>query len=61
MLHDAELYLNGYNFFHDDRQFGIGGGVLLYVHSLLFPVPCKVLSDVGFENSLWYLIKFFFH
>ena len=20
--------------------------------------PCKVLFDIGFENSLWYLIKF---
>ena len=53
-IDDAELYLNGYNLFHDDRPFGIGGGVLLYVHSLLSPVLCKVLSDVGFENSLWY-------
>ena len=50
---DAELHLNGYNLFRDDRPSGIGGGVLLYVHSSLSATPCKTLSDVGFENSLW--------
>ena len=31
---------------------------MLYIHSSLSAVPCRVLSDIGFENSLWYLIKF---
>ena len=29
-IDDTEVYLNGYNLFHDDRPSGIGGGVLQY-------------------------------
>ena len=54
---DVELYLQGYNLFRNDRILGPGGGVILYIHSDLTAVPCKVLNEVGFENSLWYLIS----
>ena len=50
---DAELCLDGYNLFRNDRLSGVGGGVVLYVHSSLSATPCKVLSEVGFKNSLW--------
>ena len=54
---DAELHLQEYNLFRDDRKSGIGGGVMLYIHEGLLAVPCKVLNDVGFDNSLWYTIS----
>ena len=54
---DAELCINGYNLFSDNRPTGVGGGVVLYVHSSLSAIPCKVLSDVCFENSLWCLVR----
>jgi len=56
LINDAEVSLNSYNLFRDDRKSGVGGGVLLYVHSSLLAVPCRVLSNVGFENSLWCLV-----
>ena len=59
-IDDTEVYLNDNNLFHDDRPSGIGVGVLQYFtyifHCQLSHV--LVLSDVGFENSLWFLIKF---
>jgi len=54
---DAQLHLQGYNMFRNDRQSGVGGGVLLYIHQDLAAVPCKELNDVGFDNSLWYTIS----
>ena len=54
---DAELHLQGYNLLRDDRQSGVGGGVMLYIHEELPAVPCKGLNDVGFDNSLWYTIS----
>ena len=53
---DTELHLQGYNLFRNDRKSGVGGGVVLYIHKDLAAVPCKVLNDVGFDNSLWYTI-----
>jgi len=32
-ISDAELHLQGYDLFRDDRLTGVGGGVALYVHS----------------------------
>jgi len=54
---DAELHLQRYSLFHNDRQSGVGGGVLLYISENLAAVPCKALNDVGFDNSLWYTIS----
>jgi len=53
---DAELHLKGYDLFCNDRQSGVGGGVLLYISRDLAAVPCKALNDVGFDNSLWCVI-----
>ena len=55
---DAELHLQGYNLVHDDRQSGVGDSVMLYIHEELPVVPCKLLNDVGFDNSLWYSYYF---
>ena len=30
---------------------------MLYIHEELPAVPCRVLNDVGFDNSLWYTIS----
>jgi len=35
---NAELHLQGYDLFHNDRSSGVGGGVMLYVHSELSAV-----------------------
>ena len=43
--------------FRDDCQSGVGGGVMLYIHEGLPAVPCKVLNNVCFDNSLWYTIS----
>ena len=56
---DAELHLQGYDLFRGDRQSGVGSDVLLYITEELAAVPCKVLNDVGFDNSLWYTISLF--
>ena len=53
---DAELHLQGYSLFRNDRQTGVGGGVLLYISENLAAVPCKALNDVGFDDSLWCII-----
>jgi len=53
---DAELHLQSYSLIRNDCQSGVGGGVLLYISENLAAVPCKALTDVGFDNSLWYVI-----
>ena len=55
-IYDSELHLEGFNLFRNDRSSGMGGGVMLYVHSSLQAIPCDSLSESGFENSLWYSI-----
>jgi len=45
---DAQLHLQGYNLFWNDRQ---------TIHQDLAVVPCKALNDVGFDNLLWSTIS----
>ena len=56
-IHDSEIQLNNYNFFHNDRSGSRGGGVLLYVHKSLMCSPYVKLNAVKFEESLLYLVS----
>jgi len=53
---NAELHLQGYDLFRNDRVCGVGGGVMLYVRSDLSAIPCSTLNDVGFDNSTWRIL-----
>ena len=49
---DSELAINGYDLFRQDRLVDrAGGGVLLYVRSILCPVQCELLSK--FPEQVW--------
>jgi len=53
---NAELHLQGYDLFRNDRVCGVGGGVMLYARSDHSAIPCSTLNDVGFDNSTWCIL-----
>jgi len=58
---DAELALDGYVLFRNDRKKGNytkGGGVALYVKDFLKPRVCDTLTNSTFEESIWSFINF---
>ena len=55
--HDAEIKLNNYNVYRTDRQFGKGGGIILYVHNSLHSFPCSALNNLEISDSTWCTIN----
>jgi len=58
---DAELALDGYVLFRNDRKKGDytkGGGVALYMKDILRSRVCYKLTNSTFEHSIWCYINF---
>jgi len=52
-IRDAEIKINGYEFYRKDRRIGKGGGIILYVKESLHSELCIDLMHLDFEESLW--------
>jgi len=58
---DAELALDGYVLFRNDRKKGVhtkGGGVALYIKDIFKSRECCKLTNSNFEDSIWCFINF---
>ena len=52
-INDAELNIDGYNMYRKDRSKLRGGGLILYINSLLRAGVNEELTKCEFEESLW--------
>jgi len=52
-INDAELNTDGYNMYRKDRSKIRGGGLILYINSLLRAGVNEELTKCEFEESLW--------
>ena len=61
VISDAELALDGYVLFRNDRKKGDhtkGGGIALYIKDTLKSRVCHKLTNSNFEDSIWCFISF---
>ena len=56
-IKDSEINLDGYELFRCDRQTGIVGGTLMYIHESLNSSACSELDDQNFEDAVWRKVK----
>ena len=52
MITDADISLNGYSLYCEDRHVGMGGGILLYIQGSLSVTPISNWIIFGFEDSV---------
>lgn len=56
-INDAELKLEDYEIFRNDRKHAKGGGCLIYCKSSINAVPCTELTNTENTETVWYKIK----
>ena len=49
----AEIHLDNYKVYRNDKQSGHGSGVLLYIHCSLNFTPCVKINNLEIEDSIW--------
>jgi len=52
-VNDAEISLDGFNLFRQDRQGRVGGGLALYISNRWKSSLCTDMMQQGFNESLW--------
>ena len=52
-VNDAEVRINEFKMYRNDRKTGRGGGVLLYVHEKFNSSLCNEMNSLKFPESIW--------
>ena len=56
-INDAEISVDGFNFYRLDREGMVGGGLLVYVNDQLDSSLCLEMMDSEFKEALWCNIR----